>query len=113
MGELPPDLNRLRVIRLYLQLQLDAVDARIRETMDESAAVAPPAPAGEASSSAEGGTGYRLQHVPRGGSLRGVVHLGDCPDAAGGWINRHELEIALRMPEVTTCPRCHPSPDSG
>ncbi|MFF7211816.1 DUF6233 domain-containing protein [Streptomyces sp. NPDC008238] len=110
MGDLPPDLDRLQVIRLYLQLQLDAVDAKIRESTEEAAkGVAPASPQPEPS--ADSGTGFRLQHVPRGGTLRAVVHRGDCPDAAGGWISRHELDIALRMPEVTPCPRCHPGPD--
>ncbi|MET9879034.1 DUF6233 domain-containing protein [Actinacidiphila glaucinigra] len=110
MGDLPPDLDRLQVIRLYLQLQLDAVDAKIRESekpTTSGGALVPPEP----EHSVDGDAGFRIQHVPRGGTLGAVVHRGDCPDAAGGRISQHEVEIALRMPGVTLCPRCHPGSD--
>ncbi|WP_329182963.1 DUF6233 domain-containing protein [Actinacidiphila glaucinigra] len=113
MGDLPPDLDRLQVIRLYLQLQLDAVDAKIRESEEQKAkggafgSPKPPKPEPLGDSD----IGFRIQHVPRGGTLGAVVHRDDCPDAAGGRISRHEVEIALRMPEVTMCPRCHPGSD--
>lgn len=102
------------MIRLCLQLQLDAVDARIREAEE-----APLRPVSVASrpkrekSVAKGGIGWRLQHVPKGGSLRGVVHRGDCPDAVGGWLSQRELEIALGMPDVDVCPRCRPERDAA
>lgn len=98
------------MIRLYLQLQLDAVDAKIRESEEQKAkGGAPGSPKPERSGDSD--IGFRIQHVPRGGTLGAVVHRGDCPDAAGGRISRHEVDIALRMPEVTMCPRCHPGSD--
>ncbi|MEU6345934.1 DUF6233 domain-containing protein [Streptomyces sp. NPDC046977] len=110
MGDLPPDLDRLRVIRVYLQLQLDAVDARIREIEGPSPPAAPSATSRRAGPNAEGSAGWRLQHLPdgEGGSVRAVLHRGDCPDAAGGWLSQNELGIALAMPDITPCPRCHP-----
>ncbi|MYX34858.1 MULTISPECIES: DUF6233 domain-containing protein [unclassified Streptomyces] len=113
MGDLPPDLDRLQVIRLYLQLQLDAVDAKIRESEEQKAkggALGSPKPP-KPEPFGDSDIGFRIQHVLRGGTLGAVVHRDDCPDAAGGRISRHEVEIALRMPEVTMCPRCHPGSD--
>jgi hypothetical protein len=54
--------------------------------------------------------GFRLQHVPKGGSLRGVVHRGNCPEAAGGWLTPREGEIAYGMPGVTPGPAVTPAP---
>lgn len=93
------------MIRLYLQLQIDAVDAKIRETEESGEPSAPTSAEREGSFA----VGFRLQHVPRGGTLRGVVHRGDCPDGAGDWLTPREVEIAFRMPDVTPCPRCHAS----
>ncbi|MFJ4848828.1 MULTISPECIES: DUF6233 domain-containing protein [unclassified Streptomyces] len=100
MYELPSDLERLRVIRLYLQLQIDAVDARIRKA---EAGVRPrrrPAPA----------RAWRLQSVPdpQGGPGRGVVHRDDCRVPGGGRLSAKEFEIALGMPEVGVCGICRP-----
>ncbi|MEU0184743.1 DUF6233 domain-containing protein [Streptomyces sp. NPDC006207] len=110
MSDLPPDAERLRVIRLYLQLQIDAVDAKIREVEEReprpAAAATPPK---QEKSHAKDGIGWRLQHIPKGGSLHGVIHRGDCPDAVGGWLSPREVEIALGMPDVEACPRCHPA----
>ncbi|MFJ4990081.1 DUF6233 domain-containing protein [Streptomyces sp. NPDC088732] len=111
MNDLPPDPDRLRVIRLYLQLQLDAVDAKIREAEGsappEPSIVAPP----RQQNLPRGRDGWRLQHVPDRGPIKAVLHRGDCTNGAGGWLSRKELDIALGMPEVEPCPRCHPERD--
>ncbi|MDX2705792.1 DUF6233 domain-containing protein [Streptomyces sp. PA03-6a] len=108
MRELPADLERLRVIRLYLGLQLDGVDAKIREVEVRQEWKDVPAPPRRERSLGQGGVGWRLQHVPDGGSVSAVVHRGDCPKAAGGWLSRSELDIALKMPEVSVCLHCRP-----
>ncbi|MFI8187076.1 DUF6233 domain-containing protein [Actinacidiphila glaucinigra] len=107
MSDLPPDAERLRVIRLYLQLQIDAVDAKIREAEGREPRPAATPPKQE-TSHAKGGIGWRLQHLPKGGALHGVIHRGDCPDVVGGWLSPRELQIALGMPDIEACPRCHP-----
>ncbi|MFD3450687.1 DUF6233 domain-containing protein [Streptomyces sp. NPDC058691] len=40
------------------------------------------------------------------------MHRADCPQAAGGWLTRKELTLALDMPEVPACPRCRPTAGS-
>ncbi|WP_127358293.1 hypothetical protein [Actinacidiphila soli] len=100
MYELPPDLERLRVIRTYLHLQLAAVDAKIEQAerpVARPGADRPP-------------QAWRLQHIPNpdGGAGRGVVHRDRCRIKGGGWIDRKELELALTLPEVTACGDCHP-----
>ncbi|MFD3454191.1 DUF6233 domain-containing protein [Streptomyces sp. NPDC058691] len=100
MYELPSDLERLRVIRLYLQIQIDAVDARIRKA---EAGIRPqrrPAAA----------RAWRLQSVPdpQGGPGRGVVHRDDCRVPGGGRLSAKEFEIALGMPDVSACAICRP-----
>ncbi|MFF3943825.1 DUF6233 domain-containing protein [Streptomyces sp. NPDC001902] len=103
MYELPPDAERLQMLRLYLERQLAAVDARIRKVEQQAAA-----PAHEPRIGRDPG-GWRLQHTPGvDGAGRGIVHRADCPQAAGGWLSRKELDLALGMPEVTACPRCQP-----
>ncbi|MYX36713.1 MULTISPECIES: DUF6233 domain-containing protein [unclassified Streptomyces] len=112
MSDLPPDVERLRVIRTYLELQLAAVDAKI----EQATAAARPASTTARPYRAEepfalGGRGWRLESIPNlsgKGPGRGVVHRGDCPAATGGWLSRKELDIALDQPEVTACPKCRP-----
>ncbi|MDX2703635.1 hypothetical protein PV350_12285 [Streptomyces sp. PA03-6a] len=68
MGDLPPDAERLRVIRLYLQLQIDVVDAKIREVEDREprpgAAATPPK---EERSHAKAGSAGASSTYPRAG----------------------------------------------
>ncbi|MYX36774.1 MULTISPECIES: DUF6233 domain-containing protein [Streptomycetaceae] len=119
MYELPPDPQRLRVIRLYLQMQIAAVDAKIQEAESGSAPVAAGAAeaGGGAPQRARGVGGartparaWRLQSVPDpgGGSGRGVLHRDDCRVPGGGRLNRQEFEVALGMPDVTSCGVCRP-----
>ncbi|WP_089224936.1 DUF6233 domain-containing protein [Actinacidiphila glaucinigra] len=118
MYELPPDPQRLRVIRLYLQMQIAAVDAKIQEAESDSAPVAAGVPSetgGGAPQRDKGGArsparAWRLQSVPdpRGGSGRGVLHRDDCRVPGGGRLNRQEFEVALGMPDVTSCGVCRP-----
>jgi hypothetical protein len=100
MYELPPDLERLWVIRVYLQMQLAAVDAKIQQV--EKAAAPPPEPPAE--------LGWRLQHVPNpdGETGHGVVHRDSCRIKGGGRLDRKALDMALAMPDVTTCSICNP-----
>lgn len=110
------------MIRLYLQMQIAAVDAKIQEAEAGSAAAA------EAAAEAEGGAprrgegrggartpvrAWRLQSVPdpRGGAGRGVLHRDDCRVPGGGRLNRQEFEVALGMPDVTPCGICNPQPE--
>ncbi|MEU1621793.1 DUF6233 domain-containing protein [Streptomyces sp. NPDC005722] len=122
MYELPPDPQRLRVIRLYLQMQIAAVDAKIQEAESGSPAGAGEGPeAGEGTARRAGGKSgartparaWRLQSVPdpRGGAGRGILHRDDCRVPGGGRLNRQEFEVALGMPDVTPCEICHPEPD--
>ncbi len=111
------------MIRLYLQMQIAAVDAKIQEAESGSATVA----ATVGAAGAEGETGdpprvpagsrartparaWRLQSVPdpRGGAGRGVLHRDDCRVPGGGRLNRQEFEVALGMPEVAPCEVCRP-----
>ncbi|MFJ4851747.1 MULTISPECIES: DUF6233 domain-containing protein [unclassified Streptomyces] len=110
MSYLPPDLDRLRVTRLYLQLQLDGVDARIREIEGLRPPVDPPVVSRRSHPIAEDSAGWRLQHVPddKSGSIRAILHRGDCPDAAGRLLSQNEVRIALAMPDITPCPCGHP-----
>ncbi|MEU4092047.1 DUF6233 domain-containing protein [Streptomyces sp. NPDC026673] len=119
MYELPPDSQRLRVIRLYLQMQIAAVDAKIQEVEAGAAAgteagteagtgTEPPPPSrGRSRASARA---WRLQSVPdpRGGTGRGVLHRDDCRVPGGGRLNRQEFEVALGMPDVIPCEVCRP-----
>ncbi|MEU4091984.1 hypothetical protein [Streptomyces sp. NPDC026673] len=118
MNELPPDVERLRVLRTYLELQLAAVDAKIEQATAADRPAATARPSRDEDPFARGGRGWRLESVlaPNGkGPRRGVVHRGDCPAAAGGWLSRKELDVALDQPEVTACPKCleRPSPGPG
>ncbi|MFB7293614.1 DUF6233 domain-containing protein [Actinacidiphila glaucinigra] len=112
MSELPPDVERLRVIRMYLELQLAAVDAKIEQARAAAGpAVTTVRPSRDEQSFARGGRGWRLESIPPGtgkGPGRGVIHRGDCPAAAGGWLSRKERDVALDQPEVTSCPKCRP-----
>lgn len=107
------------MIRLYLQMQIAAVDAKIQEAETGSA----PAVAGVASEAGSGAQrrakgdaartparAWRLQSVPdpRGASGRGVLHRDDCRVPGGGRLNRQEFEVALGMPDVTSCEVCRP-----
>ncbi|MCW2870102.1 DUF6233 domain-containing protein [Actinacidiphila oryziradicis] len=96
---LPPDIERLQVIRTYLQLQLAAVDAAIAAA--ETGAqpwLATPA------------TAWRLQHLPSAAGRvgRGVLHRDDCWFVGGAPIGREEAVIALGEPGVEACDACHP-----
>ncbi|MGI5252762.1 DUF6233 domain-containing protein [Actinacidiphila glaucinigra] len=112
MNELPPDVERLRVIRMYLELQLAAVDAKIEQATAAARPTAATArPARDEQPFTRSGRGWRLESIPPSsgkGAGRGVVHRGDCPAAAGGWLSRKELDVALDQPEVTACPKCRP-----
>ncbi|MGW3246025.1 DUF6233 domain-containing protein [Streptomyces sp. NPDC001070] len=117
MYELPPDPQRLRVIRLYLQMQIAAVDAKIQEAESGAAAGAGTGAETGADVPPQGRTrpraparAWRLQSVPetRGGAGRGVVHRDDCRVPGGGRLNRQEFEVALGMPDVTPCEICRP-----
>ncbi|MDX3097361.1 DUF6233 domain-containing protein [Streptomyces sp. ME01-24h] len=115
MYELPPDPQRLRVIRLYLQMQIAAVDAKIQESESGSAAATAGGARGEGgdrtrSRSGTAARAWRLQSVPdpHGGAGRGVLHRDDCRVPGGGRLNRQEFEVALGMPDVTPCAICHP-----
>jgi hypothetical protein len=105
MYELPPDLERLRVIRVYLQMQLAAVDAKIQQA--EKAVAQPPEPRTELA--------WRLQHVPNcdGDTGHGVVHRDGCRVKGGGRLDRKALDLALTMPDVTTCSICRPERGLG
>jgi hypothetical protein len=100
MYELPPDPERLRVIRTFLQLQLAAVDEKIRQVEDRAH------------------PGWRLDHIPSATGVRGrgMLHRGDCWMRGGGKphvLTREDLVIALRLPrdEVEPCDECHPERD--
>lgn len=113
MYELPLDPQRLRVIRLYLQMQIAAVDAKIQEAEagavggSEAGPGVPPPYRGRSPAVARA---WRLQSVPdpRGGPGRGVLHRDDCRVPGGGRLNRQEFEVALGMPDVTRCEVCRP-----
>ncbi|MDX2642632.1 DUF6233 domain-containing protein [Streptomyces sp. PA03-1a] len=115
MYELPPDPQRLRVIRLYLQMQIAAVDAKIQEAESGSLVAAGAEAGDDAVPRTRGGkrgrtSAWRLQSVPdpRGGAGRGVLHRDDCRVPGGGRLNRQEFEVALGMPDVAPCEICHP-----
>lgn len=103
MYELPPDPERLRVIRIYLQQQLAAVDAKLKELEDRR----PP--------------GWRLEHIPSAAGFRGrgVLHRDDCwvKGARGGGkphtLTREQAVLALTVPtdEIAPCDVCHPERD--
>lgn len=101
------------MIRLYLQMQIAAVDAKIQEAEAGAAAgteagtEAPPPSRGRSRASARA---WRLQSVPdqRGGAGRGVLHRDDCRVSGGGRLNRQEFEVALGMSDVMPCEVCRP-----
>lgn len=112
---------------MYLQLQLDAVDARIAQAEQGAArsrsarlarpTVARPLAARSAATPARReapvarGARWRLQSIPDpsgDGTGRGVLHRADCTVPGGGWLSRQEFEIALDMPDVIRCGRCQP-----
>lgn len=113
MSELPPDLERLQVIRawldqqrkanevvgIYLQVQAETVDA----------AIANASPAGPPDS-------YRIQkmRVPEG---RAVLHRDDCWVKGGGTITRDDALTALTDPAIKghleMCTACRPEDELG
>lgn len=108
--DLPPDPERLRVLRTFLQLQLAAVDEKIRQVE-----------AGEQSRMARPATSWWLQHLPpaAGGRGRGVLHRDGC------WampkqrmhlhpLTRDEATLACKRvspDEIEPCGVCHPERD--
>ena len=93
MSDLPPDLNRLQVLRTYLRLQLEAVDARIRQV--ERTGDARPRPTGRAATPARPARPPRDPEAPPDlkwwrfvhagpGTVGGTLHRGDCRQATGG-----------------------------
>ncbi|MDX3353876.1 DUF6233 domain-containing protein [Streptomyces sp. ME01-24h] len=54
-------------------------------------------------------TGWQLRHLPGTGGA--ILHRDDCPDAAGGHLDRASALIAIREPNIETCPRCRPERD--
>jgi hypothetical protein len=110
MYDLPPDPERLRVLRIYLQQQLAAVDDKIKQVE-----------ASEQSRLARPATAWWMQHLPpaSGGRGRGVLHRDGC------WampkqrmhlhpLSRDEAVLAVKRmsrDEVELCGICHPERD--
>lgn len=99
MHELPPDVERLRVLRTYLQLQLAAVDAALvaAEHGVEAWATGP-------------AVAWKLQHLPApaGQPGRGVLHRADCWIQGIAELNRDEARVALED-GVEPCAICKPT----
>ncbi|WP_374192986.1 DUF6233 domain-containing protein [Streptomyces sp. AV19] len=111
---LPPDIERLRVVRAYLSYELARVDARIRRLEEQAAgrAAAPPRerrPEPAPTGSAAGGELKWWRFVPaRGDRGGGMVHRGDCQEAAGAPLGQTEARMILDEDGVQPCPRCRP-----
>ncbi|WP_431776290.1 DUF6233 domain-containing protein [Streptomyces cucumeris] len=93
MSELPPDLERLQTLAVYLRLQLGAVQARIAELE------------GGQTDEADGWT-LQLLPSPAGASPRGYLHRATCFIRGGRPLSREEAQNVLTMPDVTTCDAC-------
>lgn len=113
MSDLPPDLNRLQVLRTYLRLQLEAVDARIRQierapngTRPTARGAAPARPARGQEAATEL-RWWRFVHAGPG-NVGGTLHRGDCRDAAGGaLLTLTEAKLILEE-GARPCQQCAP-----
>ncbi|MGO4417335.1 DUF6233 domain-containing protein [Streptomyces sp. MCAF7] len=95
MSELPPDLERLQTLEVYLRLQLGAVQARIAD-LDGGAP--------------DRAAGWTLQLMPSPeGTCRGYLHHERC-FIRGRPLTRDQARKVLGMPEITACDACHPEP---
>ncbi|PRH76809.1 hypothetical protein C6N75_23615 [Streptomyces solincola] len=105
LPELPPDLERLRIIERWLVLYLDRVREAIAAHHTLKAAVPrPPAP--------EPGSGFRLERMRDTARTPVRVHLDDCrrPGRTTA-LTREEARRALM--EVEECPYCRPKTELG
>ncbi len=123
MSDLPPDLDRLRVLQIYLRMQLAEVDARIKaaEQTEQRHAGQRPGEATPTSQPAAAPEGGRAQPDPgaelkwwrfipgRSGAGGGVLHRGDCRTSSGGaLLSTTEASLMLDEPHVKPCPSCQP-----
>jgi hypothetical protein len=105
VSDLPPDLPRLHVLRTWLQMTLDRVDARIAQLQAEEAAhqraLPPPGP------------DFRIQRGLGTDRLPVKVHLGDCgmaKKAPGASVD--DARRAL-IEGVEACAVCRPDTELG
>ncbi len=109
MSDLPPDLNRLQVLRTYLRLQLEAVDTRIREierTPDAARGAASVRPA-RGQEAAKELRWWRFVHAGAG-SVGGTLHRGDCRHAAGGALLTLTQARLILEEGARPCEQCAP-----
>ncbi|MFJ5608743.1 DUF6233 domain-containing protein [Streptomyces sp. NPDC093221] len=108
MSELPPDLDRLRTVEVYLRYQLAAVQQKIAQAERKAQWEAGrPAPRHQPPAGMEW---WRLQ--PMSGDRPAVLHRHGCPGSTEQMspLNRGAARDALANPEIpaTPCPRCRP-----
>lgn len=106
MPDLPPDLARLRTLETYLQMQLDAVRAAIRQAEQQEADDRRRRERARAEQS------WKIQPQRTPGEGRAILHRGGCSlwKTQLGYLTREEAVIALELedPPVECCAICRP-----
>ncbi|WP_269858198.1 DUF6233 domain-containing protein [Streptomyces sp. RPT161] len=109
MSDLPPDLNRLQVLRTYLRLQLEAVDARIRE-IERAPGAARGVASGHPVHGKEAANELKWwRFAPDGaGNVGGTLHRGDCRHAVGGALLTLTQARLILEEGARPCRQCGP-----
>ncbi|MEU5000050.1 DUF6233 domain-containing protein [Streptomyces sp. NPDC021622] len=105
MFDLPSDLERLRVIELYLRIQLKAVEERISKA-EQAREQAEREAEKERKRQAEL-VGWWLEHI-RAAVPTNILHKAGCPMAGKRYhrLNESEAKEARSMHEVKVCQFC-------